>query len=107
MHELILREILERTERTETRVRSIQFRTIRMERNIMTLKDDVSDLKASVAALITAFQTAQTDVQAKIDAAVAADEAGTDVDIKQLQTDITAALAPVAPAVAAAKAASA
>lgn len=92
-------------DRIEARVRNIQFRTIRMENKLMPLADDVTALKASVASLITAFQAAQTNVQSLIAAAVAADEAGTDVDIAKLNTDIQAALAPVTPAVAAATAA--
>jgi hypothetical protein len=72
----------------------------------MALADDVTALKASVAALITAFQNAQTNVKSAVDAAVAADEANTDVDIKALADQINAALAPVTPAIQAAKKAS-
>ncbi len=45
-------------------------------------------------------------MKAAVDAAVAADEANTDVDIKALADQITAALAPVTPAIQAAKKAS-
>jgi hypothetical protein len=72
----------------------------------MSLADDVTALKTAVNALITAFQNAQTNVKAAVDAAVAADEANTDVDIKALADQINAALAPVTPAIQAAKSAS-
>lgn len=95
-------ELLERIER---RVRNIQFRTIRMENNIMGLREDVDALKASTSTLLANLATYQASVNQTVAAAVAADEAGEDVDIQKLKSDIDAANATIAPAVATAQAA--
>ena len=98
----LLRAIFKALEVLAVRARITQRRTARMEKRQMALADDMAALKTAVAALIAAFQKSQTDVAAQVAAAVAADEAGTDVDVKALADSINAAMQPVAPAVAAA-----
>ena len=77
----------------------------KMENTLMTLKDDVAALKASVSTFISNFQTYQSSVNAAVAAAVAADEAGNDVDVVALKTAIDAANSTIAPPVAAVSAA--
>lgn len=90
----LLAEILVRAERTERRVRNIQFRGIRMETTIMSALDD---LKASVAKFVADVEVYKTNVKQAIADAIAKDEAGQDVSLAELKATVDAADAGLAP----------
>lgn len=64
-----------------------------------TLMSAFTDLKASVEAYIAAVEAKDNDVAKQIADAVAADEAGEDVDLKALQATVEQARAKVTPPV--------